>query len=181
MLSWTLTQIHLDLLWLGTHLPDADALFSTLASALLLGRLKRTPGWWALLSFPGTFAHELCHFVVGWCLAAKPTAIQLWPERHGNTWTLGSVTFARLRPWNAAPVALAPLLLLPLTWLILTGPLTSAWRALNPWAILGWSYLAGLGMYACWPSPTDLRWAGWSLLWWGILAWIGLWAGQYIS
>src|SRR5205807_4997851 len=71
----------------------------------------------ALLSLPGTIAHELSHLVVGYALGARPQRFSLWPRREGKRWILGFVTFGNLNVLNAAPVALAPLALLPLALL----------------------------------------------------------------
>src|SRR5437868_5676849 len=38
----------------------------------------------ALLSLPGTIAHELSHLVVGYALGARPQRFSLWPRREGK-------------------------------------------------------------------------------------------------
>jgi hypothetical protein len=62
----------------------------------------------ALLSLPGTIAHELTHFVVGVFLLAQPRGVSIWPRAHGQTWRLGSVSFGNIGLLNGAFVALAP-------------------------------------------------------------------------
>src|SRR6266568_7257714 len=71
----------------------------------------------ALLSLPGTIAHELTHFVVGLLLLAKPRGFSIWPTAEGSTWRLGAVSFGNIGLLNGGFVALAPLLLLPIAWL----------------------------------------------------------------
>ena len=84
--------------------------------ALLRG-LRNSMWRIALLSLPGTIAHELAHFIVGTLLLAKPRGFSIWPRAHGDTWRLGSVSFGNIGLLNGAFVALAPLLLLPIAWL----------------------------------------------------------------
>ena len=45
----------------------------------------------AVLSLPGTIAHELTHFIVGALLLAKPRRFSVWPKAVGRSWRLGSV------------------------------------------------------------------------------------------
>ena len=73
-----------------------------------------------VFSAAGTLCHELAHFSVGLLLGAEPTGFSIIPRRQGRTWELGSVTFANLRWYNAAPAALAP-------FLVLLVPLAVAW------------------------------------------------------
>ena len=65
---------------------------------------------YAVVTLPGTFLHELAHYVAAATLNGHPGNFNLVPN--GNT--LGSVTF-RPNWYNAATVGLAPLLLAPLT------------------------------------------------------------------
>jgi len=63
----------------------------------------------------GTLCHELAHFSVGLLTNAEPVGMSVLPRRikrakgskaGGHNWELGSVTFANLRWYNAAPGAL---------------------------------------------------------------------------
>ena len=47
----------------------------------------------AVLSLPGTIAHELTHFIVGALLLAKPHGFSVWPKAVGRSWRLGAVSF----------------------------------------------------------------------------------------
>lgn len=69
-----------------------------------------------LFLFPGYFLHEGLHALVGGLLfRAGICGFNLIPERNriDGGWTLGSVEFGRVTAFNAVPIALAPLLLLP--------------------------------------------------------------------
>jgi hypothetical protein len=57
-------------------------------------------------------ACKALHGLVGLLLFAKPRSFSIVPKRQGDTWVLGSVGFANLNIWNAAPVAFAPVLML---------------------------------------------------------------------
>ena len=118
----------------------------------------------AVLALPGTFAHELAHFIVGLIFGAKPSGFSLQPQRRAKGWRLGAVTFLRVGVLNGAFIALAPLALLPLGWLCLIHLSVPAWVAAH-WA--GWfaaAYLSATLFYACVPSLTDIKLGGRSLL-----------------
>jgi hypothetical protein len=115
----------------------------------------------------GTLCHELAHFSVGLLLNAEPVGLSIVPRKNGRSLTLGSVTFANLRWYNAAPAALAP-------FLVLLVPLTVAWwRTRGGWrfgpADLGLTLLLAPQFLAFWPSSTDWRLAlrSWP---WAVLA-----------
>jgi len=123
----------------------------------------------ALLSFPGTLAHESAHFLVGWLLRARPLRFSVWPQAHGHGWRLGSVSFAHIGLLNGAWVALAPLLLLPLAWLGLVDVLLPLWsaRQWGWWVLAG--YLTATALFAALPSWQDLKLGGRSLLFYALL------------
>jgi hypothetical protein len=133
----------------------------------------------ALLSFPGTIAHELMHLVVGFVLLAKPQRFSLWPRRSAEGWTLGSVSFRSIGLLNGAFVALAPLLLLPIAWLGLIHILVPLWveGRWGWWLLAG--YLAATALFAALPSFQDLRIGGPSLLLYGVLGALLWWAYAY--
>jgi hypothetical protein len=63
----------------------------------------------AIWNLTGVVLHEAAHLLVGILFRARPSGFSLFPRRHGNSWRLGSVSFARITPLNAVPVALAPI------------------------------------------------------------------------
>lgn len=136
----------------------------TILCFTLLLRVRATPWGLAILALPGTFAHELSHFLVGTVLLAKPSGFSLWPKRSGKGWRLGAVSFRRIGILNGAFVALAPLGLLPLAWLCLIRFSVPAWTGGHwlQWFLAG--YLAATLFFGCIPSLTDIRQGGRSLL-----------------
>jgi len=131
--------------------------------ALLRGA-RRSMWRVALLALPGTFAHELLHFVVGLLLQAEPHGLSVWPRRDGHAWVLGAVSFRNIGLLNGAWVALAPVLLLPVAWLSLIHVLLPLW-VMGQW---GWwllaGYLTATALFAALPSIQDIRLGGRSLL-----------------
>jgi hypothetical protein len=103
----------------------------------------------------GTLCHELAHFSVGLLTGADPTAVSIMPRRRGRVWELGSVTFANLRWYNAAPAALAPLLVLLVPFAV------ALWRTGPGWhfgaADLALTFVLAPQFLSFWPSPVDWR------------------------
>lgn len=71
----------------------------------------------------GVFFHELAHAIVGLITYSKPVRFMIFPEAHKDNnqetfYTLGTVTHANLKWYNAFPSAMAPLLLLWVAHLI---------------------------------------------------------------
>lgn len=124
------------------------------AGALLLIRLSSHLGMWtyALVALPGTLAHELAHYLTALLLAAKPSFPSLVPQRTPFGWRLGSVAF-RAGPLRSLPIAMAPLLLLPLAaWWMLTFMPGSSWPMLGVHA-----WIVGALVSASLPSSADFR------------------------
>ncbi|MGZ3181677.1 MAG: hypothetical protein ACXU8N_04470 [Telluria sp.] len=125
------------------------------AMALLQRMLYRAwPGWFLLIA-PGTICHELAHFTVGWLTNARPHGLTVWPRRHGKNWRLGEVSLGHVTWYNAAPAALAPLLLLGI-------PLGIAWwRTRGNWHYtpldLALTLLIAPQLVSFWPSAIDWK------------------------
>ena len=138
----------------------------------LLSRLcRRVSGLYILFVLPGTVLHEGLHGIIGLLLGAQPRQWTVVPQIQQNHIRLGQVSFARLRWWNALPVGLAPLALLPIgVWLVLTTG-HDAW--LYPLTIAR-GYLALQCFTGCCPSRTDLAHAGRSALAYALLG-AGIW------
>jgi hypothetical protein len=124
-----------------------------------------------LFTVAGTLCHELAHFFAGLVTNARPvglTVVPRWIGRGkrngpGGHWELGSVTFANLRWYNAAPAALAPLL-------VLAMPLAVAWWRTQAGSRYGapdlaWAFLLAPQLLSFWPSPVDWRLAARSWPW----------------
>ncbi|WP_312520546.1 hypothetical protein [Massilia sp.] len=124
----------------------------------------------------GTLFHELAHFSAGLLTNAEPIGMSVVPRRikrpkGGHNWELGSVTFANLRWYNAAPSALAPLLVLLL-------PLGVAWwRTRGGWQFEPLDLTLTLALapqfLSFWPSPVDWKLAARSWPWAPLLALLG--------
>lgn len=146
--------------FLGSYLHDTGFIASVawlfVFYALLRG--ARDSMWRiAILSLPGTLAHELAHFIVGALLLAKPRGFSVWPKAVGRTWKLGSVSFGDIGLLNGAFVALAPLLLLPIAWLCLVHVLLPLWND-RRWAWwLSAGYVTATVLFAALPSFQDIR------------------------
>ena len=73
----------------------------------------------ALVNIPGTFLHELMHYLVGSLLNARPVNFTIFPQRNlDGDYVMGSVGFSNITFYNAVPSAKAPLLLLPIAFYI---------------------------------------------------------------
>jgi len=130
-------------------------LIPSAALAFLFWMLTSAHPAFFLLTAPGTLCHELAHFGVGLLTNAEPTGINLLPKRKGRVWELGSVSFANLRWYNAAPAALAPLLILLLPFSV------AAWRTRPGWHFTPLDLLLAVLLapqfLSFWPSPVDWR------------------------
>ncbi len=62
-------------------------------------------------------AHELLHAIVGFVLLARPGNFQVLPETIDGVRVLGSVEFSNLTWYNKLPIAVAPLLAIPIVFI----------------------------------------------------------------
>ncbi|MDH5858676.1 hypothetical protein [Lampropedia aestuarii] len=143
----------------------AAALLALLLGTRLIAAFAQWPWLYWLLAWPGTVQHEASHWLVAWALQGSPSQFHVWPDwgalwRHsqggvGGSFSLGSVQF--IPNWyNSASVALAPLLLWPISLLWLSLAL----RAQLWGPRLLWLYLAASSISSAWPSSVD-----WQLAW----------------
>jgi len=132
------------------ELVDTMFILSVMAGNLIFNRVGMWP--YSLVTLPGTITHELSHFFMAKLFFANPSFPAIFPRREGDYWVMGSVSFSPTI-LNSIPIALAPLLLLPVGWLFslyVFIPATS-WE----YAIYGW--IAGNMFYACLPSSQDWK------------------------
>lgn len=90
-----------------------DNRFYLILLVVVLMRFKYTTyrSMWmsALVNIPGTFLHELMHFLVGALFNAKPCNFTLFPKKNENgDYVMGSVGFRNIAYYNAIPAAMAP-------------------------------------------------------------------------
>lgn len=155
--------------WLGAHLDMLVYLAPVVALAFLIRIVSAAHPVFFIFTVAGTLCHELAHFFVGLVANARPVGLTIIPKRIGKAgWELGSVTFANLRWYNAAPAALAPLLVLSL-------PLAVAWwRTRGLWHYgpvdLALAFILAPQLLSFWPSRVDWRLAARSWPWALVLA-----------
>ena len=130
-------------------------LLPSAALAIVIRALARSHPFFFLFTVLGTICHELAHFVAGLATGARPASFTVIPRRVGQHWELGSVMLTRVRWYNAAPAALAPLLviLLPLA--------VASWRTRPGWAFqpvdLAIAFALAPQFLSFWPSGGDWR------------------------
>ena len=127
----------------------------SVALAVVIRILAATHPIFYLFTLAGTICHELAHFAAGLLTGARPGAFTVIPKRVGRHWELGSVALHRVRWYNAAPAALAPMAILAI-------PLAVAWWRTGP----GWrfmpldlllAFLLAPQLLSFWPSSSDWR------------------------
>jgi hypothetical protein len=158
-----------------------DMLLYLLPSALLAIVIRILAGKhpvFFLFTVAGTVCHELAHYTIGWLTGAQPGAVTIIPRRKGNHWQLGSVTLNRVRWYNAAPAALAPLS-------IIFIPLAVAWWRTGPgwsfeWIDAAIAFALAPQLLSFWPSRIDWAIALRSWPWLIIVAALG-WLGWRFS
>jgi hypothetical protein len=109
----------------------------------------------ALWNLTGVILHESAHLLVGFLLRAGPTGVSLVPRRDGTSWRLGSVSFRRLTPLNAVPVALAPLCLAGVAYVLFRNWFN--WYEPSLTATLALYGSLFILLYNALPSRQDLR------------------------
>jgi hypothetical protein len=125
------------------------------ALALLIRLLAAAHPVFFVFTVAGTLCHELAHYAVGLLSAAGPRSLSIMPRRIGHAWQLGSVTLTRLRWYNAAPAALAPLLIIALPFLV------ARWRTTPGWTFQAFDVAIAFALapqfLSFWPSAADWR------------------------
>ena len=167
--------------WLPALLCRHRAIFvyllPSIALAPIVHLLGRVHPAFFLFRLAGTVCHEFAHFTVGVLTGAKPQSLTVIPRRAGNNWQLGAVSFTNIGWYNAAPAALAPIL-------ILAVPLAVAWwRTMDGlhfvWLDAAIAFLLAPQFLSFWPSWTDWKIAlrSWPYPVFGAAAW---WAASAI-
>jgi hypothetical protein len=123
--------------------------------ALVIRMLASVHPVFFLFTLAGTLCHELAHYVVGLLTGAQPASFTVIPRRVGRHWELGSVMLRRVRWYNAAPAALAPLLIVLLPFGV------AWWRTRQPWQFGIPDLFIALALapqfLRFWPSLVDWR------------------------
>lgn len=111
-------------------------------------------GMWpyCLVALPGTAMHEACHWLLAKLFFSSPTFPNIWPKRSGHFWVMGSVSFEPTF-LNRFPVAMAPLLLIPITgWFVMQ--IMHQQNGMQ-YATSGW--IAGSLLHGSLPSSQDFK------------------------
>ncbi|WP_127471922.1 hypothetical protein [Thiomicrorhabdus aquaedulcis] len=143
--------------------------------AFLMRKIKN-PYLYAVVALPGVILHEAAHLVMAYVTFANPVRVSLIPSKNSDgSWTLGSVTCANIRWYNAFPVAVAPLILFMSPYLSFHLLMDSELDYLHVGAVL---ILNMIITHAAFPSGQDYKIASSKLLgsfiWLVSLAYIGL-------
>ncbi|WP_052743291.1 hypothetical protein [Pseudomonas veronii] len=105
---------HYEALFVG----EVCYLMPSLGFSVLLALLSRRWGFCEILKFPGVLVHEMLHFTVGFVTMAHPISISSIPRLVNGRLVRGSVGFVGLNWLNAWLTALAPLLALPIMFVL---------------------------------------------------------------
>jgi hypothetical protein len=120
------------------------------------------------LVLPGTFCHELCHYLTGVVLNGRPVAFTVLPRREQDRIQLGAVVLANLRWYNAFFIGMAPLAMLLGAHALFTWILG---RGLGfGYPLVLWMFLVANLAYGSIPSWQDMRMASRSPVGWLLLA-----------
>ncbi len=136
------------------HVLMADGLF-LLVFVSIAKWLSRYIFVYMLFVLPGTMAHEMAHWSVAVITNGKPKFPSLSLKRTRDGVMLGQVVFKNPRWYNAAFIALAPLLLLPLVvWLYIHVAARIPLLHARHWISL---YLIITAGFSALPSAVDVR------------------------
>lgn len=88
----------------------------TLIGAVVIRFFEDREFFW-ILAWPGVVMHEILHALVGLVLLAQPSNFTVFPRRNQQgEMELGSVGFDNLTWYNKLPIAVAPLLAIPIVF-----------------------------------------------------------------
>ena len=141
-------------------------LILVLIGAVFIKWFEDSDYFW-VLAWPGTIMHEILHAVVGFVLLAQPSNFSIIPRRTDMGMELGSVGFDNLTWYNKLPIAMAPLLALPIVFIATSVLEFSA--TVTGFATV-WILASALGQ--CMPSSQDWRVGLSSPV--GVAAWAGV-------
>ena len=113
---------------------------------------RRHSMWWVI--FPGTVVHEFMHAIAGIILQARPTDFSVMPQKAipGVPRVIGTVLFHNLHWFNTAPIALAPLFIIPVVLLE-----AQKLQFHNTWQSVTIAFLLANVLSQAIPSPTDIK------------------------
>jgi hypothetical protein len=165
---------------IGTNIPN-NIFLSLLIVLVVLIFLKNVKSNFYFISFftlPGTFMHELMHYLLSFLLNGKPVSFTILPKKKdihdeygrkiGYSATLGSVGSTNIKWYNGVFIGIAPLLLYPISiYLILLLE-----NIKNDYLFFFMIYIISNLLYSGFPSITDWKIAFKYSLWFFILLFI---------
>lgn len=137
---------------------------AVVGAVLLLHLLQRHVLLFCIVALPGTIAHELTHFVVGWMTRGRPRGFSIIPRRQGSSYILGAVTLANVRWYNGLFIGLSPLMLFPAAILLIQWRVTVTPVNIIPDEIV-WGYFAATLINGGVLSRQDIKIAMTSIGW----------------
>ena len=129
-----------------------SSLAAIAVASIAISYFSAHPLFW-ILAWPGTVVHELMHLIVGTVTLGNPVSFNVFPEPPTDRGQcLGSVEFSNIGWWNALPVGIAPLLILPFA----IGYAAKMHFEFTWW---GWftAWVVASIISQCWPSGSDWR------------------------
>ena len=167
--------------WLSRHADVLLYLAPSLALALVIRALTRRHPLFFVFQLAGTLCHELAHLVAGFVTGARPASFTVIPRRAGQRWELGAVVLTRVRWYNAAPAALAPLCILLVPYWVGVLRTRGGWHFM--WTDLALAFLLAPQFLAFWPSGADWKIArrSWPVLLIGALLVALAWLAPHIG
>jgi hypothetical protein len=165
--------------WISTHVQGV--------AFLLTGNPQAAMWVFWVLFLPGTFLHEVSHWLTAKILQVKTGKFSLWPQKKRGQLQMGSVQVVGADPFRHSLIGLAPLIFGSIAVLLLgqgrlhltdvgaavnSGNIEILWNAivkiLTTPDIWLWLYLIFAVSNAMLPSASDRE------SWWSVLIYLGL-------
>jgi len=128
--------------------------FAIFISVLIFKDLfKRNIFLYSIFVLPGTFLHELSHFIFSLVLNGKPRKFSILPKRTERGYNLGYVTSHNIRWYNAIFIGLSPFSLLILFYYGLSLITITT----DLYIIILYSYINTIILISSIPSTQDFK------------------------
>ncbi|WP_415397814.1 hypothetical protein [Sulfurimonas sp. CS5] len=147
------------------NLIQENLLYFTIIVSAIIGKIKESSKnniftvW--VIYFIGTLFHELTHLIVSIATYGKPSWFSILPSKQKNEigetvgYTLGYVRNNNLRFYNTFLVAMAPLLLIPLSyWIYLHF---FEYFDKNIWTMISYIFIIVSLLFSSIPSSVDFK------------------------
>jgi hypothetical protein len=139
-----------------------------MVSAVIVGAalIKSNGGsrYFWILAWPGTVVHEILHYIVALITFGKPHNLVILPSNESGGTVLGSVQCGNLNWFNKIPVALAPLLAIPIA-IVMMSLMKFSWTTGGIFN----AFIISSIVSSCVPSSVDMEIATSSMV--GMIFW----------